>query len=167
MTNENMADVAVEVSCILERFPASYMKKIPQDFIDFINSIKSNTYTFSYDENKSLNEQNIKTETKGVIAYIYENFCCSDEEKKQYQKWCREVEQEQEEKARIKYNVDNLFKNTKQAKNITATYNKNDVFNKSNTNEYLKEESVEIVENKKEKWYRKIINKIFSFFKHK
>ena len=56
MTNENMADVAVEVSCILERFPASYMKKIPQDFIDFINSIKSNTYTFSYDENISFND---------------------------------------------------------------------------------------------------------------
>ena len=165
MTNDIMSEVAVEVSCILQKFPVSFKKKIPQDFFEFINSVKSTTYTFIYDESKLLNEQNIKSETKGVIAYIYENFCCSDEEKKQYQKKCREFEYQKQENARNKYNVDNIFKNTKYTVNTTSNINtENKVLDNSNINEVSKEKNLGIVEYKKETWYHKIIKKFLELF---
>lgn len=152
MTKENMADVAVEVICILDRFPDSFKKKIPQDFVDLIKSLKSNTYTFMYDESKSLNEQNIKPETKGMIAYIYENFCCTEEEKEQYKRKCREFENRQEEEARIKYNADNIFQ-TKRLNKMSNIATENKVLEESNIYECLKEGSLGMVENKKEKWW--------------
>ena len=48
-------------------------------YLDFINKIASKTYKFDYDQSKSLNEQNLKPETRGLIALVYQDYICNDE----------------------------------------------------------------------------------------
>lgn len=82
----NMGDAAVEILSIINKFPQNLKEKIPLNFIENLNSIKSNEYKFYYDSNKKLLDQNIKPETKGYIAYIYKNFLCDENEKRVYEK---------------------------------------------------------------------------------
>lgn len=82
MVTRELSEAAVEFNCILENSSKNIIEKIPTKFLDFMKDIASKTYEFNYDKSKSLNEQNLKPETRGLIALVYQYYICNDEQKK-------------------------------------------------------------------------------------
>lgn len=147
MVTKELSEAAVEFNCILENSSKTIIEKIPTKFLEFIKNIESKTYEFNYDKSKSLNEQNLKPETRGLIALVYEKYICNDDERRVYIKKCQSVMEEQERLKREKYNPNDLF--NKEDKNIIEK-SKNEV---------------QIKVCKKENFLQKIIKNVKKLFK--
>ena len=117
MVSIELSEAAVEFNCILEYTEEKLKKRIPQKFLDFLKEIQSNTYKFEYDKNKRLSEQNLKPKTRGLIALVYKDYICDEDEKKEYLRIIQEKIMQKEVDKRKKYNPDNIFKN-KEKKSI-------------------------------------------------
>ena len=70
-----------EVEQIIKLMPESLQKKIPDRFKNIISTEKSQAYIPNIKE--SFEKCNIMEETKIVLAVIYRDFLCSEEEKKE------------------------------------------------------------------------------------
>ncbi len=146
MVTKDLSEAAVEFKSILENCSDDIVNKIPTNFLKFIDKIASKTYKFNYDKTKSLIEQNLKSETRGLIALVYQDYICTDEERKEYIQKSNLYIIENENMKREKYNPNDIFKDVKNYK-----------VNNSKENS--------IIEYKKENFIQKIFNKIKYFFK--
>ncbi len=135
-------EVAVEINSIFDNMSIEVLNKIPLKVRDFFKNNASTTYSFTYDKTKSLNEQNIKDKTRGIIAILYRDYICDEIEKKEYNDMYTEYLNKKEEEKRILYNPDDIFKKA----------------NVENTN-YL-----EVIDNKTS-LIKRIFNKILKFFR--
>ena len=117
MVSIELSEAAVEFNCILEYTEEKLKKRIPQKFLEFLKEIQSNTYKFEYDKNKRLSEQNLKPKTRGLIALVYKDYICDEDEKKEYLRIIQEKIMQKEVEKRKIYNPDNIFKN-KEKKSI-------------------------------------------------
>ena len=81
MVEKELSEAAVEFNCILNYISEDIKKKIPDKFLNFLKDIQSQTYTFKYDISKKLNEQNLKPITRGLIALVYRDYICDENEK--------------------------------------------------------------------------------------
>lgn len=113
MVTKELSEAAVEFNSILEHSSKDIIEKIPIKFLDFINKIASKTYKFDYDQSKSLDEQNLKPETRGLIALVYQDYICDDEERNEYIQKSQLFVNQMENLKREKYNPDDIFKNKK------------------------------------------------------
>ena len=147
MVTKELSEAAVEFNCIFKYFPEQIKQKVPTNFIEFIKEIESKTYKFEYDTKHSLNEQKLKTHTRGLIALVYRDYICNEEQRKDYLIKCANYKKEKEEKLREIYNPENLFKN------------KNSITNEIST------ENVSIIKCKDNTILKKIIDKIKNIFK--
>ena len=147
MVTKELSEAAVEFNCILENSSKNIIEKIPTKFLDFMKDIASKTYEFNYDKSKSLNEQNLKPETRGLIALVYQDYICNNEQKKEYIRKSRLFANKMEDLKREKYNPDNIFKKQEQLKNTEEVM----------TNE------VAMIEYK-ESIFKRFINRIKSIF---
>lgn len=150
MVTKELSEAAVEFNHILDNSSQEIIDKIPQKFIKFMRDIASTTYEFNYDKSKKLNEQDIKPETRGLISLVYQDYICSENEKKDYILKCKNYEIKKEEELREKYNPDNVFKNRKKLQNTMD-------------NEVVKENA--IIEYKEKNFIQKIFDKIKQLFK--
>ena len=121
MVTKELSEAAVEFNCILENSSKTIIEKIPTKFLEFIKNIESKTYEFNYDKSKSLNEQNLKPETRGLIALVYEKYICNDDERRVYIKKCQSVMDEVQIKVCKKENF--LQKIIKNVKKLFKKYN--------------------------------------------
>lgn len=128
-----------EISEILKYMPSEYNKKLPENFVSLINENKISN-GFSYDKEKTLENQKMLKDTKVLLSILYRNYWCSEEKR-------RELEEYDNNILKQRYNPDNIFKNRNQKENITKN-------------------EVAIVEYK-ESILKKIINKIKDIFKRK
>lgn len=135
-----------EVEQIIKLMPETLQKKIPDRFKYIISTEKSQTYIPNIRE--PFEECNIMQETKIILAVIYRDFLCSEQEKNEIKLKDSQKLLEYEKELRGKYNTDNLFKNKKES----------DVEYESKA-----ETSMTIVQ--EEKWYKKIFNIIKNLFK--
>ncbi len=152
--SDNYAKACSEVLTIIPHIEQKYSEKIPYKFIKMLEIISDKEYinNINIDFSKKLKEQKLLEETRIILALIYRDYLCSEEEKEKL------ILQEQEEWDRIekekheKYNIDfeKISDNRKQKK-IDAKLRKNEKL---------------LIEIKEEKWYHKIINKILKLFKH-
>ena len=145
MVTKDLSEAAVEFKSILENCSDDIVNKIPTNFLKFIDKIASKTYKFNYDKTKSLIEQNLKSETRGLIELVYQDYICTDEERKEYIQKSNLYIIENENMKREKYNPNDIFKDVKNYK-----------VNNSKENS--------IIEYKKENFIQKIFNKIKYFF---
>lgn len=146
MVNQELSEAAVEFLAVVDNSDEEIVNKIPRGFLKFLQNIKSSTYKFEYDNTKKLMDQNIKPKTRGLIALVYQNYICNEEEKRTYIKICNEY-----------------LKNEEEQKNKLYSTN---VFQKSNTNEVKCEGNKKelMVVNSKEGIFRKIVNKLKAIF---
>ena len=135
-----------EVLDILNHMDKIYTDKIPKKFKEFLNKNRLENYIPNIDHSKKLNEINLKPTTKDILAVIYINYWCTDEEKIDYIKQLNENQKKYQEELIKKYNPNNIFKKGKEIQ-------ENDI----------KEELA--IATHKETIYKKIINKIKSFFR--
>ncbi len=133
-----------EVYTILEYSNEEIRNKIPNDFILLIKNNKDINHKLVLDEKKPLNEQKLLIETREILALIYRDYLCSEDERKELIR----VNNQKLEEINKKYDIQNIFE---QRKNKTSIDNENE------------EILPEIIN--KEKWYKKIFNFIKKLFK--
>ena len=148
MVTKELSEAAVEFNRILEYTSEDLKNKIPKKFLDFLQSIQSETYKFEYDKTKKLDEQKLKPKTRGLIALVYQDYICNEAEKEEYIQKSQKLIKQIEESKREKYNPNDIFKDKK----IET--------DKDTTN------TVEIVEYK-ESIIKRIIRKIKNIFTQK
>lgn len=136
-----------EVYKILENTDEEIKNKIPEKFIKFVKENMDTNYKFELEKGKELVRQNLKSETKQIIALIYKYYICGEEERKKI------VEKE---KIDIRKNFYIDFNKNKKSK-IKNIQNRDEIENFETS----------LLEMKKEKWYKKLINKILEFFQIK
>ena len=146
MLNQKYAEAAVEVLDILNHMNITDVSKVSKKFITFLNENASKEYISNLDYSKRLNDMELKEETRGLLAVMYEKYWCPEDEKQDLQKKFYENEQKYQEELREKYNPDNIF--SKKQENITETENS----------------QTQLIEYK-ENIFKKILNKIKAFFR--
>lgn len=110
--NETFSNALAEVNSVLQYFPRSIYEKIPQNIIDNIQNKMNKNYKIKpFDDSKTLDEQDILEETKQILAMIYRNYIISDELRENYISKERKILAKLEDKKRLKYNPDDIFKN--------------------------------------------------------
>lgn len=133
----------VEVETILKKLDENYINKIPTEIWDFIEKNKDDQYTFFYDDNIELLNQNLNIDTIAILSYINMQYLLDEKSKKEVEEILIKDGAFLEQQKMKKYNPENIFKN------------KENIENKG-------EIDVSMIEVKeKYKWYQKII----SFFR--
>ena len=144
----NSTNVFVEITEIFKYIEKDILEKIPQKVRDEIKNNCNPNYRFEYDPRKSLNEQNIKEETKDLLSALYLMYCCDETTKNEILKICKENEDSYNRELAEKYSYEKLFKNRKKATHI------------------IEDDTItDLVVHKEENIFTKIINKIKSIFK--
>ena len=144
MITKELQDAFVEINTILNNLEVELVNKIPLDIRNFLKTNMSSTHKFNYDAKIPLIHQELKPETKGIIAFLYKEYICDENEKQEfiekYSQYINNIEQQ-----KLDFNAEELFKN-----NV-----KNYDIPKAN------------MPTIKEKWYVRIINMLKSVFKEK
>lgn len=109
MITKELAETATEINIIFENLSNDILNKIPMNVRDFFEKIASPAYNFEYDKNKTLVEQELKPKTKGVIALLYRDYICDENEKQRFIQNYKLFLDKQEQTKREKYNPDELF----------------------------------------------------------
>lgn len=143
-TDDNI--MYAELSEILKMMEPKEVNKIPKKLLEVIEKEKSNTYIPNYSSKIELNSQNIKKETLAMLALLYINYWCEDEnEKKEYLKLIEENEQKYRQQIREKTYIKYITRTQKIEKNNVP------------------EQELAVVKNKS--FIKNVIEKIKSFLK--
>lgn len=140
MVNVEYENAYKEIIEILKFIPSNYYDKIPKEKINLFEAKANKEYEFTFNPNKTLEEQNVSKRAKAIIGLLYRDYWANKEQKEKIISFQNIQRQAIEEEKREKYNPDNIFKKTNVEK---AT------------------EEVAMVEVKEEKWY----SKLFEFLK--
>ena len=140
-----------EVLEILKYISKEDYNKIPKQKIDLFKANSNKEYSFIYNPEKTLDEQNVSKLSKTIIAILFRDYWATDSQREKIvsnENYARF--QIEKQKADV-YNLDNIFntKKTVQAENLDQ-------------NETEKE-TIEIVEYK-QGFIAKILKKIKAFF---
>lgn len=127
-TDDNI--MYAELSEILKMMEPEEVNKIPKRLLEVIEKEKSNTYIPNYDSKIELNSQSIKKETLAMLALLYINYWCEDEnEKKEYLKLIEKNEQKYQVELNKKTDITKFFESEKkermQEQSLTVVENKN------------------------------------------
>ena len=135
-----------EVDNILSLMEEEYVNKIPSKVLEFIKREKLEEYSPNIKADIPLTEQNLKRDTMIILAVLNLNYWCESEEEKQEF-------------------LDELAKNEKERKELEEKYNPDNIFKNKINNENTIKQNILPVEYKKGNIFKKILNKISSFFK--
>lgn len=138
-----------EVVEVLDNMSLEDRNKIPKKVYDFFIEKSSKDYIKHLNKNIALCKQDIREDTKEILAILLTNYWCKTEnEKNDLLKLFRENELKNQQELREKYNPDNIFKKHTQ---------ENAIEKKNIDNEFA------LVEYK-ESIFKKLINKIKNIF---
>jgi len=141
----------VEVDEILNYLSEEDLEKIPDDIKQVIKDNKDKDYTWNYDEDKTLKEQDVSRDTIAILSYLNMEYLLNEKQKQFMEEMHKRNEQEKRKKEysnETQYNYEDLFKR------------KNKVEDTNN-----EQEEVALIPVIEETFIRKIINKIKSLFK--
>ena len=155
MVTKEFAEASAEINEIFKYLPKEEVEKIPSKLREFFKEVSIKDYVTNINPNMPLDKQQIKEKTKDIIALIYRNYWCSEEERKELDQKLIENDKKFEEELREKYNPDNIFKN-----NVTTT---------KKEEPEVKEEKIEqsLVPQQTEKWYQRFLDMVKRWFKKK
>ena len=149
---EDIKKAYCEVDIILEQMEEEYVNKIPRELRNLFKEQKRKGYLPKIKVDIPLADQNLMKKTIAILAMLNLNYWCEDEkEKQELIQMYSENDRKREEELREKYNPDNLF-------------DKKDIDVEETTKNT---ESKELIEYKKENFFKMILRKIFSIFKKK
>lgn len=135
-----------EVLFIIENLSEVNKSKISKDFISFLERNKNKDFSVTLPKNAIEHEELLSKETKIIIAMIYRNYFCNDEEKAEFDKILIENQIQKENEAEAKYSIDKLFKNNKKEDLDEA------------------QETMHLMLYEEAKWYKKVWMKIRNIF---
>ena len=123
--NEEYSEVAVEINSILNHMSIDLLNRIPLKIREYYRDNASSTYTFVYDERKNLDEQNIKDKTRAIIALLYRDYICDEDERSEFNNKYYEFVNKKEIEKRKLYNPEDIFKKQNNTTN-ERSYNSED-----------------------------------------
>ena len=130
-TNEYKVSIT-EVLYILKYLPNSLTSNIPTNFLNFLNNNSIPDYNPDFDLSKGLDNVKLKNKTKILLAIIYREYICSEQERSDYNKILTQNENEYQIKLKEKYNINDIFNETKKEKPSDATTTTNNNNNNNN-----------------------------------
>lgn len=142
------ANAYKEVTEILKHVSKEDYDKIAQDKINLFEKYANKDYDFTYNVNKTLDEQNVSKKAKTIIAILYRDYWATDEQRKKIKAKEQYDIRIIEEQKREKYNFKLLFNGKKETKYENIHVSRN--------NQLM---------NYKESFFKKILNKIMSHIK--
>ncbi len=117
----NLNQAMYEVNIILNNTDKSLVQLIPEKVLNFIKENAQKQKEFVYDKNKKLKDQEISNITRGVIALIYRDYFCTEEQRKRYNDYYKKLKEQLELEKRDLYNVEKMFKKNSQTKSEEIT----------------------------------------------
>ena len=156
---------------ILKQIPKEEYEKIPETEIQFYENNCDKNYKYEYDENKTIKEQPISREANAVIISIYMNYFANEKQKGIINEILKQNSINAENEKKEKYDINNIFsKENNISSNNTDSQNnsENDSSVEDSSNENDKKDTSENlpveINDKKENFIKKIINKIKKMF---
>ena len=141
----NRKNAYAEVYTILQELNEEEYNKIPPKVIKTIEANRNEDYEYELDDELELKDQPMLPETKAILFNLFRDYLATPEQKAKIIRMQNEARQKNELKKQQMYNID-VFAN-KPKENLTENNN----------------ETMQIVEYK-ENFFKKILNKIKSFF---
>lgn len=139
-------EAAVEVLDILNYTDKEDVKKIPQSFIKFLSEIANKNYKANFNHNGPISGLNLRKQTRELLGFIYITWWCDEKDRNKFKSVIQSDNSKIEKTEKMEnYNIDDIFKNKKELKSNVITQ------------DIAKEENI----------FKKIINKILSFFTNK
>lgn len=121
MVSVEYSEAITEVLDILNHMKKVDTDKISKKFKKFLVQNQSTSYHPQLDHTKAIKDMELKEKTKDILAIIYSNYWCNEDEKLAFEKLLQENEKKYQKELREKYNPNNIFKE-KEIK--TNNYNK-------------------------------------------
>lgn len=118
--SEEYKIATTEVLSILEYLPQSEVDKIPNKFKEFLKENSLSAYKPNFDYSLGLDKIELKHKTKLLLAMIYRNYICSEEERLEYNKILYQNEETHQKYLREKFNPDDIFKKVDKQESITV-----------------------------------------------
>ena len=141
----NRKNAYAEVYTILQELNEEEYNKIPPEVIKTIEANRNEEYEYELDDELELKDQPMLSETKAILFNLFRDYLATPEQKAKIIRMQNEARQKNELKKQQMYNID-VFAN-KPKENLTENNN----------------ETMQIVKYK-ENFFKKILNKIKSFF---
>ena len=142
----NRKNAYAEVYTILQELNEEEYNKIPPEVIKTIEANRNEEYEYELDDELELKDQPMLPETKAILFNLFRDYLANPEQKTKIIRMQNEARQKNELKKQQMYNTD-VFAN-KPKENQTANNN----------------ETMQMVKYK-ESFFKRILNKIKSFFK--
>lgn len=155
MADIQYANAYTEVLDILKYISKEDYEKIPKSKIKVFEENCNKNYNFTYDENKTLDEQNVSEITKVIIAILFRDYWATKEQRYIIIKKQQEIKDQKQKELMAKF---------EQNKNISEKdLKKVDVANDLDLDiDYARETNLEIY--KEENIFKRIISKIREIF---
>ena len=147
MVTKEFAEASAEINEILKYLPEEYVGKIPTKLRDFFKKVEDKEYITNIDQNKPLDEQDIKPKTQTLLTILYREYWCNEKEKAELDKILIENDRKYEEELREKYNPDNIFKKNEDTEEIETV------------------EETALIEYDNKTWYKKAFEFIGNIFR--
>lgn len=155
MIEAKYSEAAVEVLDILNYTDKEDVKKIPQSFIKFLSEIANKNYKADFNHNGPISGLNLRKQTRELLGFIYITWWCDERDRNKFKSVIQSDNSKIEKTEKIEnYNIDDIFKNKKELKSNVITQD-------------IAKEETSMIEYKEENIFKKIINKILSFFTNK
>ena len=149
--DEKYANAYVEVLEILKYVDKQDYDKIPHDEIALLEEYANKNYSFSYNPEKSLDEQNTSETAKIIIALLFLDYWANQTQKQKINAFLQTKKDEFIEKENEKYSIENVF-----AERNKKVPDANEEKNKTEETALAKVNS--------EKWYKKLLMFIKGIF---
>lgn len=155
MIEAKYSEAAVEVLDILNYTDKEDVKKIPQSFINFLTEIANKNYKANFNHNGPISGLNLRKQTRELLGFIYITWWCNEKDRNKFKSIIHPDTSKVVKTEKIEnYNIDDIFKNKKELKSNVVTQN-------------VVTEEISMIEYKEENIFKRIINKILSFFTNK
>lgn len=157
MADIQYADAYTEVLDILKYISKEDYEKIPKSKIKVFEENSNKNYNFTYDENKTLDEQKVSEITKAIIAILFRDYWATKEQRYVIIKKQQEIREQRQKELMAKFEQNKNISEKDLKKVDVASDLDLDIDYKSlgaNVQLYKKEEG----------FFEKIVNKIKGLF---
>lgn len=112
---KDYSKVYKELYEIFKYLSKEQIEKVPKEFIDVVNSKKDDEYSYKVEHIKDFENQEMMRETRAILAVLYRDYWCSEEERKEILRKEKEEYIKEENEKKEKYDYD-LFKELRKEK---------------------------------------------------
>lgn len=103
MADIQYANAYTEVLDILKYISKEDYEKIPKSKIKVFEENSNKNYSFTYDENKTLDEQNVSEITKAIIAILFRDYWATKEQRYVIIKKQQEIKEKKQKELMAKF----------------------------------------------------------------